>query len=106
MEAGINKYVRSRTVALGLVIASMLGAGTALAADAPKTAVTVQAGFIPVTDVAALYLGDEIGIFKKHGIELKVNMGTTGAALVPAVMSGEYNFALSSLVSLLHARAK
>jgi NitT/TauT family transport system substrate-binding protein len=72
----------------------------------PNTIVTVQAGFIPVTDVAALYLGDQVGIFKKHGIELKVNMGTTGAALVPSVMSGEYNFAFSSLVSLLQARDK
>ena len=59
-----------------------------------------------VTDVAALYLGDEAGIFKKYGIDLKVNMGTTGAALVPSVMSGEYNFAFSSLVSLLQARDK
>jgi NitT/TauT family transport system substrate-binding protein len=76
-------------------------------APAASTAVvTVQAGFIPVTDVAALYLGDEVGIFKKHGIELKVNIGTTGAALVPSVMSGEYNFAFSSLVSLLQARDK
>jgi hypothetical protein len=35
-------------------MASMLGAGVASTADTPKTAVTVQAGFIPVTDVAAL----------------------------------------------------
>src|ERR1035437_1129459 len=105
-EAGMNAFFRGRGVALGIVVASMLGLGNASASGAPKTAVTVQAGFIPVTDVAALYLGDEVGIFKKHGIDLKVNMGTTGAALVPAVMSGEYNFAFSSLVSLLQARDK
>jgi len=50
--------LRNRTVALAVVAASLLGAGAASAADQPKTAVTVQAGFIPVTDVAALYLGD------------------------------------------------
>jgi NitT/TauT family transport system substrate-binding protein len=71
----MNALFRNHTIALGLVVASMLGLGSASAADAPKTAVTVQAGFIPVTDVAALYLGDEVGIFKKHGIDLKVNMG-------------------------------
>ncbi|MDB5816575.1 MAG: NitT/TauT family transport system substrate-binding protein [Rhizobacter sp.] len=99
---------RTRRAALALLatgIACSVFTGGALAADA-KTPVTVQAGFIPVTDVAALYLGDEVGIWKKHGIELKVNMGTTGAALVPSVMSGEYNFAFSSLVSLLQARDK
>ena len=97
---------RVRIIALGLVMAGIAGFGSASAADTPKTVVTVQAGFIAVTDVAALYLGEEVGIFKKHGIELKVNMGTTGAALVPAVMSGEYHFAFSSLVSLLQARDK
>jgi NitT/TauT family transport system substrate-binding protein len=102
----MNAFFRNQGIALGLLMASVLGAGAASAADTPKTPVTVQAGFIPVTDVAALYLGDEVGIFKKHGIDLKVNMGTTGAALVPAVMSGEYNFAFSSLVSLLQARDK
>src|SRR5216684_1014211 len=99
----MNLFFRNHTIALGLVVASLLGAGVASAADTATTVVTVQAGFIPVTDVAALYLGDEVGIFKKHGIDLKVNMGTTGAALVPSVMSGEYHFAFSSLLSLLHA---
>ena len=106
MSARFSACFMARTVALGLALAGILGVQSASAADAPKTPVTVQAGFIPVTDVAALYLGDEVGIFKKHGIDLKVNMGTTGAALVPAVMSGEYNFAFSSLVSLLQARDK
>jgi NitT/TauT family transport system substrate-binding protein len=104
----VNAIFWTRTAAISLAISGVLGLGNASAADAPasKTPVTVQAGFIPVTDVAALYLGEEVGIFKKHGIDLKVNMGTTGAALVPSVMSGEYNFAFSSLVSLLQARDK
>jgi ABC-type nitrate/sulfonate/bicarbonate transport system substrate-binding protein len=99
----MNAYLRAQTVALslahGLVMASIVGWGSASAADTPRTVVTVQAGFIPVTDVAALYLGDEVGIFKKHGVDLKVNMGTTGAALVPSVMSGEYHF--SSTVAFM-----
>jgi len=105
-EINMSVTSRVRTVALGLVMAGIAGCGSASATDTPNTVVTVQAGFIPVTDVAALYLGEEVGIFKKHGIDLKVNMGTTGAALVPSVMSGEYHFAFSSLVSLLQARDK
>lgn len=101
----------NRVGVIALVTVSALalvgcGKKTADADSAPKATVIVQAGFIPVTDVAALYLGDEVGIFKKHGIDLKVNIGTTGAALVPSVMSGEYNFAFSSIVSLLQARDK
>ncbi len=100
MTTSINK----RMFMIGLATAAALGSG--LAAAQARTPVTVQAGFIPVTDVAALYLGDEVGIFKKHGIDLKVNMGATGAALVPSVMSGEYQFAFSALVPLLQARDK
>ena len=62
--------------------------------------------FVPVTDVAALYLGEEVGIFKRHGLEMKVNIGTTGVAMVAAVVSGEYQFAFSALVGILQARDK
>jgi NitT/TauT family transport system substrate-binding protein len=66
--------------------------------------ITVNAGFVPVTDVAALYLGEEVGIFKKHGLTLKANIASTGA--VPAVMSGEYHFGFTALVNVLQARDK
>ena len=57
-----------RIFLIGLAAAAALASG--LAAAQATTPVTVQAGFIPVIDVAALYLGDEMGIWKKHGIEL------------------------------------
>lgn len=79
------------------------GGGQQPSADTP---VTVHAGFIPVIDVAALYLGDEKGFFKETGIDLKVHTGQGGAALVPPVVSGEYHFAFSNLVSVLTARSK
>lgn len=98
------RKLQRRCFLAGLAAAATLATGAASAQGG--TPVTVQAGFIPVIDVAALYLGDEVGIWKKHGIDLKVNMGATGAALVPSVMSGEYNFAFSALVPLLQARDK
>jgi len=88
-----------------MLAAAALGAGLASAAHAqePKL-VTVNAGFVPVTDVAALYLGEEVGIFKKHGLQLKANVASTGA--VPAVMSGEFHFGFTALVNILQARDK
>ncbi|HWK76274.1 ABC transporter substrate-binding protein [Microbacterium sp.] len=67
---------------------------------------TVNAGFIPVTDVAALYLGEEKGFFEEAGIDLTINIGASGSALLPSVMSGEYDFAFSNMVSLLQARSQ
>jgi NitT/TauT family transport system substrate-binding protein len=92
-------------IAASLALAGLLTLGGAAAQQPPKT-VVVNAGFVPVTDVAALYLGEEMGFFKKHGLELKVNIGTTGVAMVSSVMSGEYQFAFSSLVGILQARDK
>ena len=87
------------------VAALALAGWSAASAQATRT-VVINAGFVPVTDVAALYLGEEMGFFKKQGLELKVNIGTTGVAMVSSVMSGEYQFAFSSLVGILQARDK
>ena len=90
---------------LGLAAAGLLGWGGD-SAQAPAKVVNIEVGFVPVTDVAALYLGEEVGIFKKHGLQMKVNIGTTGVAMVASVVSGEYQFAFSSLVGILQARDK
>jgi NitT/TauT family transport system substrate-binding protein len=73
-----------RHILLGLALASAISSGHVFAQAKPL--ITVNAGFVPVTDVAALYLGEEVGIFKKQGLTLKANIASTGA--VPAVMSG------------------
>jgi NitT/TauT family transport system substrate-binding protein len=65
---------------------------------------TVEVGIIPVSDVAILYLGQEQGFFAERGIELNFNFGQGGAALVPAVVSGEYAFGFSGITSILQAR--
>ncbi|MFC0247411.1 ABC transporter substrate-binding protein [Citricoccus parietis] len=96
--------------------AAMLGAGalavglSGCSADAgtgsPDEPMTVNAGFIPVVDVAALYLGEEQGFFDENGIDLNINVGASGAALLPSVMSGEYTFAFSNMPSILQAKDK
>lgn len=63
----------------------------------------VTLGLIPITDVAPVYLGIEQGIFKDHGLELDIQLAQGGAAIVPAVVSGEYQFGYSNVVSLLVA---
>ncbi|WP_161498910.1 ABC transporter substrate-binding protein [Cryobacterium aureum] len=64
---------------------------------------TVTLGLIPITDVAPIYLGIEQGIFADHGMELDIQLAQGGAAIVPAVVSGEYDFGYSNVVSLLVA---
>ncbi|TNC25065.1 ABC transporter substrate-binding protein [Amycolatopsis alkalitolerans] len=94
--------------ALALSVTACGGGGSSAAGldPTPQTPVTVQAGFIPVIDVAALYLGDKQGFFTSRGIKLNVNTAQGGAALVPPVVSGQYQFAFSNIVSVLSARAQ
>lgn len=106
------RSMRRRTAlvaAAGLALSlTACGSGDSSAGLDPssETPVTVQAGFIPVIDVAALYLGEKQGFFSKQGIKLNIKTAQGGAALVPPVVSGEYQFAFSNMVSVLAARDK
>ncbi|MGY1704765.1 ABC transporter substrate-binding protein [Geodermatophilus sp. SYSU D00697] len=74
------------------------GAGST---DAPRQ---VTVGVVPIADVAPLYLGVEQGFFAERGLDVEVVTGQGGAALVPAVVSGEQDFAFSNTLSLLVAQ--
>ncbi|NNN29510.1 ABC transporter substrate-binding protein [Streptomyces sp. S3(2020)] len=65
----------------------------------------VKVGVIPIVDVAPLYLGQEKGFFKKQGLELEVSLAQGGAAIVPAVASGQYQFGFSNSTSLMIAQS-
>jgi NitT/TauT family transport system substrate-binding protein len=77
--------------------------GTA-SADGPLTAVTV--GVIPIVDVAPIYLGVQAGIFKDHGLDVTLELAEGGAAIVPAVVDGTYQFGFSNVTSLLVASSE
>ncbi|MGY1593548.1 ABC transporter substrate-binding protein [Geodermatophilus sp. SYSU D00708] len=64
----------------------------------------VTAGLLPVAVTGALQGGIEQGFFEDHGIEVTIETGQGGAALLPAVASGQMQFATSNPVSLLQAR--
>lgn len=64
----------------------------------------VKAGVIAIIDVAPIYLGKEQGFFEKRDIDLKLEIGSGGAAAVPGVVSGNFQFAFGNVTSLLVAR--
>jgi NitT/TauT family transport system substrate-binding protein len=66
----------------------------------------VTVGVIPILDVAPIYLGVEKGIFDKHQIDVSLEQAEGGAAIIPAVVSGQYQFGFSNVVSLLLAHSK
>jgi NitT/TauT family transport system substrate-binding protein len=66
----------------------------------------VKVGVIPIIDVAPIYLGKEKGFFSKRGIELTLETGQGGAAIVPGVVSGQFQFGFSNVTSLLIAQSR
>ncbi|WP_426503841.1 ABC transporter substrate-binding protein [Dactylosporangium sp. McL0621] len=63
----------------------------------------VKVGVIPIVDVAPIYLGKAQGFFSKRNIDLTMEQAQGGAAIVPGVVSGQYQFGFSNIVSLLVA---
>ena len=61
----------------------------------------IKVGVIPIVDVAPIYLGKAKGFFTKQNIDLSLEQAQGGAAIVPAVVSGQYQFGFSNVVSLM-----
>ncbi|MFE1291718.1 ABC transporter substrate-binding protein [Streptomyces sp. NPDC058751] len=66
---------------------------------------TVKLGVIPIVDVAPVYLGQKKGFYKKHGLTLSMTAAQGGAAIVPGVVSGQFQFGFSNVTSLMIAQS-
>jgi NitT/TauT family transport system substrate-binding protein len=82
------------------------GAGAGSSGTAAGELTTVSVGAIPIVDVAPLYLGVEQGIFADHGLQVEPFLAQGGAAIVPAVVTGQAQFGFSNITSLLQAEAR
>ncbi|HEY4277229.1 MAG TPA: ABC transporter substrate-binding protein [Conexibacter sp.] len=67
---------------------------------------TVKVGTLPISALAPLYLGIERGIFRRHGLDVQPQIAQSGAAIVPAVVSGDQQFGFANVVSVMVAKDK
>lgn len=66
----------------------------------------VNTGVIAIVDVAPIYVGKALGFFQEQNIDLTLTTAQGGAAIVPAVLGGEYQFGFSNTISLLLGASK
>ena len=96
----------TRTLAVlavsALVLAACGGGSETETTASGETKLTV--GVIPIVDTAPIWLGKEKGFFKDEGIDLELTKTTGGAAAVPGVIDGEFDFAFGNIVSLMVAQ--
>lgn len=64
----------------------------------------ITVGILPIADLAPLHYGIEQGFFEEEGLDVTTDVGQGGAALVPSVLNGEYQFAFGNYVSVMLAR--
>jgi NitT/TauT family transport system substrate-binding protein len=67
---------------------------------------TLRVGVIPIADVAPLYLGMDKGFFEEEQLTLEPQLAEGGAAITPAVMSGDFQIGFSNTISLLIAASQ
>jgi NitT/TauT family transport system substrate-binding protein len=65
--------------------------------------VTLTVGLIPIADVAPLYLGMNQGFFEEENLTIETQFAEGGAAIVPSVISGDYQIGFSNTTSLIIA---
>ena len=108
--------VRRRHRRRGLLAAAAVAAAVALVAagcggssgTSPSSGgvTKVSVGVIPIVDVAPIYLGVKKGFFSAQGLDVTLQTAQGGAAIVPAVVSGQYQFGFSNSISLLLANSQ
>jgi NitT/TauT family transport system substrate-binding protein len=79
------------------------GAGSASGGVKPAT---LNVGVIPIADVAPLYVGIKQGFFKEQQLTINPKLAEGGAAITPAVLSGDFQIGFSNTISLLIASSK
>src|ERR671914_879472 len=80
------------------------GGGGGGGAEAGPT--TLRVGVIPIADVAPLYLGMKEGFFEEQQLEIEPQLAEGGAAITPAVVSGDFQIGFSNTISLLIAASQ
>lgn len=76
-------------------------AGTTASGAAGLTKVVV--GVLPIAPSVAVKYGIDKGIFEKHGLDVEFTTSSAGAAMLPAVSTGDLNFAVGNPLSVLTA---
>jgi NitT/TauT family transport system substrate-binding protein len=65
---------------------------------------TLKIGIIPVADIAPIWYGIDKGYFAAEKLTIETVPAQGGAAIVPSVVSGEFQFGFGNVVSLMLAR--
>lgn len=70
-------------------------------APAPQELTQLKVGIVPISEVAPIYVGMELGFFEQEGLRIQLSRLAGGADILPAVATGELDVGFTNVVSLL-----
>ena len=85
--------MRMRSVVWLVVVSVLVGSGVASA----QSKMTIATGVDPV--FSAYYVAQEEGLFKKHGLDVRINTGPSGSAMVSFLVNGQIESAFGSEIA-------
>ncbi len=91
-----------RRSALGL-LAAFGAAPTIVRAQTPSA---IKLGVIPIEPSAEAFYGSDMGFFKKHGLDVELQMMNNGASIAAAVASGALDVGFCDCVTIASAHAR
>jgi NitT/TauT family transport system substrate-binding protein len=107
MRIGLGRRVAMLLVALACALGvSACGDDDDGGGGADAEPTTLKVGVIPIADVAPLFLGMEKGFFREQQLKLDPQFAEGGAAITPAVVSGDFQIGFSNTISLLIAASQ
>src|SRR3954451_8989125 len=102
----MRRLVLAAAAATLLPLAACGSSGDSSAAGSSDGPTKITVGAIPIVDVAPLYLAEQQGFFDEQKLNVEIKNTTGGAAAVPGVVSGDYDFAFGNVVSLVLASSQ
>jgi len=97
---------RSTATLLTFLLVALASACGSTPTSSSNTPVKINVGVMPLAAVAPVYLGIDKGFFQREGLEVVPKQAQGGAALIPAVLSGDMQFAYGNNVSAIIANSK
>src|SRR4051794_30981636 len=110
---GRGGLITALVAALTLALAACGGGGSSSSSGSGDTAgggssspQTITVGTLPIANAAPMYLGMKKGFFAAEGLKIKPHVGEGGAALIPALLSNQDQFAFVGVIPAITAVAK
>jgi NitT/TauT family transport system substrate-binding protein len=105
-DLAVRRHLCALLTVAALATSAACGSSNASPRSTPGQPDKISAGVIAIVDVAPIYLGKEKGFFSKRNIDLSLSTSQGGAAIVPGVLSGQFQIGYSGVTSLLLAASK